>query len=104
MLIPQQLLRFNSSLIAESAQGVILNQERTYVLICTVQEQNADTTSSRGKIWKNVTPAEQYVAQRALGAYVASMCQPEASFDLLYAAQAMSLTEDNIKALNKRLE
>lgn len=30
---------------------------------------------------------EQYVAQRALGAYIASMSQPETSFDLSFAAQ-----------------
>jgi hypothetical protein len=51
-----------------------------------------------------VTPAEQYVAQRALGAYIASVCQPEASFNLSSAAQAMNLIKEDIKALNKRLE
>jgi hypothetical protein len=97
-------LKFNGGLISESAQGVTLTQERTCALIRTVQEHNANTTSSRGKIRKNVTPAEQYVAQRALGAYIASVCQPEASFDLSSAAQAMNPTKEDIKALNKRLE
>ena len=104
VLTRQQPLKFNGGLISESAQGVTLSQERTCALIRTVQDHNADTTSSRGKIRKDVTPAEQYVAQRALGAYVASMCQPEASFDLSYAAQAMNPTKDDIKALNKRLK
>jgi hypothetical protein len=73
-------------------------------LIRTVHESNADTTSSRGKIRKNVTPKEQYVAQRALGAYIASVCQPEATFDLSSAAQSMNPRQNDIKALNKRLE
>jgi hypothetical protein len=51
-------LKFNGGLILESAQGVMLTQERTCALIRTVQEYNADTTSSRGKIRKNMTPAE----------------------------------------------
>jgi hypothetical protein len=97
-------LKFNGGLISESAQGVTLTQERTCALIRTVQEHNADTTSSRGKIRKNVTPAEQYIAQRALGAYIASVCQPEASFDLSFAAQAVNPTKEDIKALNKRLQ
>ncbi|KAE8553803.1 hypothetical protein EYB25_002341 [Talaromyces marneffei] len=97
-------LKFNGGLISESAQGIILNQERICALIRTVQEHNADTTSSRGKIRKNVTPAEQYVAQRALGAYIASVCQPEASFDLAFAAQAINPIKEDIKALNKRLQ
>ncbi|KAE8549025.1 hypothetical protein EYB25_007540 [Talaromyces marneffei] len=97
-------LKFNGGLISESAQGITLNQERTCALIRTVQEYNADTTSSRGKIRKNVTPAEQYVAQRALGAYIALVCQPEASFDLAFAAQAINPIKEDIKALNKRLQ
>ena len=42
---------------------------------------------SRGKISWPLSTKEQYVAQRARGAYVASVCQPEASFDLSSAAQ-----------------
>src|SRR5271156_2353543 len=34
-----------------------------------------------------LTPKDQYIAQRARGAYIASVCQPEASFDLSFAAQ-----------------
>jgi hypothetical protein len=47
---------------------------------------------------------EQYVAQRALGAYIALVCQPEALFNLSSAAQAMNPIKEDIKALNKRLE
>jgi hypothetical protein len=103
-LTPEKPLKFNGGLISKCPQGITLSQKRTCTLIRTVQEGNADTTSSRGKVRKNVTPKEQYVAQRALGAYIASVCQPEAAFDLSFAAQSTNPTKDDIKALNKRLE
>jgi hypothetical protein len=43
------------------------------------------------------------VEQRARGAYIASICQPEASFDLSVAAQHQEPTKDDVLALNKRL-
>jgi hypothetical protein len=48
--------------------------------------------------------AQQYMKQRARGAYIASTCQPEASFDLSVAAQAQQPSDKDIKALNKRLK
>ena len=45
-----------------------------------------------------------YRQQRARGAYIATICQPEASFDLSVAAQQQSPTDADIMALNKRLE
>jgi post-segregation antitoxin (ccd killing protein) len=47
---------------------------------------------------------DQYVAQRARGAYIASVCQPEAAYDLSVAAQAVEPTEKDVSALNKRLQ
>jgi hypothetical protein len=48
--------------------------------------------------------AQRYLEQRARGAYLASICQPEATFDLSVAAQAQQPTEEDCKALNKRLK
>ncbi|EED12764.1 hypothetical protein TSTA_052850 [Talaromyces stipitatus ATCC 10500] len=87
ILTPSNPLKFNGGLITEDVQGITLTQERTCKLIQPVQDRYADTTSSRGKVRKDVSPQEQYVAQRALGAYIASVSQPEASFDLSFAAQ-----------------
>lgn len=42
--------------------------------------------------------------QRARGAYIASTCQAEASFDLSVAAQAQQPSDEDIRALNKRLK
>ncbi|KAI0995534.1 hypothetical protein K3495_g12645, partial [Podosphaera aphanis] len=46
----------------------------------------------------------EYRAQRARGAYIASVCQPEACFDLSSAAQHQNPSQINIEALNKRLK
>jgi hypothetical protein len=45
-----------------------------------------------------------YVAQRALGAYVATVSQPEASFSLSYAAQITDPTWKDAQALNACLK
>ncbi|EED11471.1 hypothetical protein TSTA_007610 [Talaromyces stipitatus ATCC 10500] len=103
-LTPSNPLKFNGGLITEDAQGITLTQERTCKLIRPVQDRYADTTSSQGKVQKDVSPQKQYVAQRALGAYIASVSQPEASFDLSFAAQITNPGKDDIKSLNKRLQ
>ncbi|KAL0929476.1 uncharacterized protein CTRU02_204398 [Colletotrichum truncatum] len=47
---------------------------------------------------------QQYVSQRARGAYLASICQPEASYDLAVAAQIKEPSKEDIEALNVRLQ
>ncbi len=47
---------------------------------------------------------QQYKEQRARGAYIATICQPEASYDLSIAAQHQDPTDAEINALNKRLQ
>jgi hypothetical protein len=47
---------------------------------------------------------KSYIEQRARGAYIATICQPEATFDLSIAAQVQEPSIVDIKALNKRLE
>ena len=48
--------------------------------------------------------AQQYMEQRARGAYIASTFQPEASFDLSVASQAQQPSDEDIRTLNKRLK
>jgi hypothetical protein len=47
---------------------------------------------------------QQSYVQRARGAYIASICQPEATFNLSAAAQHQEPTQDDVRTLNKRLE
>ena len=69
-----------------------------------VNLKTTNLTSSRGTKRVAVTPKDQYIAQRARGAYIASVCQPESSFDLSFAAQVINPKEDDAKRLNKRLQ
>ncbi len=48
-------------------------------------------------------PKDQYIAQRAKGAYIASVYQLKTSFNLSFAAQVINSKETDIKELNKRL-
>src|SRR5204863_8950935 len=59
---------------------------------------------SRGITRQAVSPKDQYVAQRARGAYIASVSQPEAAFDLSFAAQMTNPSKDEVKLLNKRIQ
>ncbi|KAK2005367.1 hypothetical protein LZ32DRAFT_642395 [Colletotrichum eremochloae] len=53
---------------------------------------------------KSPTAIQDYVQQRARGAYIASICQPEACFDLSTAAQHKEPNDEAIEALNRRLK
>jgi len=79
---------------------------------CHVEvEEHGVTVTQKGQANKlSLVDAKQddakqrYVVQRARGAYIASICQPEAAFDLSAAAQATDPNEADIKALNKRIQ
>ena len=97
--------QFNGPRVSLQADGsILLAQERHIKLINLIKPEPATLTSSRGIARPNVLTKDQYVAQRARGAYVATMTQPEASFDLSFAAQVTNPTKDDVKALNQRLQ
>ena len=105
LLTMEHPLKFNGGRISLQADGSIhLTQEQHIKTIGLVKTGPVTLVSSRGIARPNVSMKEQYVAQRARGAYVATMTQPEASFDLSFAAQATEPTKDDIKALNQRLQ
>jgi hypothetical protein len=98
-------LKFNSGLISLVNGTIQLTQEQqcnNLKLVST--KQPTDLVSSRGEIRKAVVSKDQYLSQRARGAYIATVCQPEATFDLSFAAQTTNPREDNVKALNTRLQ
>jgi hypothetical protein len=97
-------LKFNGGLIQLLSDGTItLTQEQHCKNLSTVAQKTATDTGTRG-VARTLTPKDQYVAQRARGAYVASVCQPEASFDLSFAAQVINPGKEDANALNKRLD
>ena len=100
-------IKFNGGQIKldNSDNSILLTQERQCQNLRLVALKKAiDITSSRGEVRQSVTPKDQYIAQRARGAYIATVCQPEAAFDLSFAAQVVNPKEENAKQLNKRLQ
>jgi hypothetical protein len=97
-------LKFNGGVIHASDTGITLTQVRQCKNLKIVSNKNTTTTSSRGAVRQNLTIKDQYIAQRARGAYISSVCQPEAAYDLSVAAQAVEPTENDIKKLNKRIQ
>ncbi|RFU35709.1 hypothetical protein B7463_g538, partial [Scytalidium lignicola] len=81
-------IKFNEGIIQLNDIRISLTQERY----------------SQGTVRQNLTTKEQYIAQYAQGAYITSVCQPEASYDLSVAAQAIDLNQEDVKSLNKRLQ
>ena len=71
--------------------------------IVLIQKNEISFTSNRGLVKKNLSIKDQYVAQRAKNAYLASICQSEISFDLSYVVQSIEYISDDINQLNKRL-
>ena len=66
---------------------ITLTQKRQCQNLTLINIKEAITTTSfRGTIYIALTPKDQYIAQRARGAYIMSICQPKASFNLSYAA------------------
>jgi hypothetical protein len=96
-------LKFNGGLIHLTAGSITLTQPQQCKNVRKVTTGQATTTSIKG-ITRTVNSKDQYIAQRARGAYIASMCQPEASYDLSFAAQVINPTIKDVKSLKKRLE
>lgn len=93
---PKDMLSSSRSL---NFNGCIIQQNESNVLLCQ---------KDQGKKIRLVDPCSDYkqlyVEQRARGAYIATICQPEVSFDLLVAAQHKNPTKEEVSALNKRLK
>ncbi|HEY2455482.1 MAG TPA: hypothetical protein VGI71_23255 [Scandinavium sp.] len=90
-LTPKTALIFNGCILTRSGDELMLRQKEQGKKIELI---DADTPDFQQK----------YVEQRARGAYIATICQPEAAFDLSVAAQNKEPTKEDITALNKRLQ
>jgi hypothetical protein len=97
-------IKFNGAVVTQDKGYVTLNQSQLCKSLSAVTTKDATLTSSRGTLRTSVNQRDQYVSQRAKGAYIASVCQPEASFDLSFAAQVIDPQEEDIKLLNKRIQ
>ena len=95
--------KFNGGLIQLTDEGVSLTQTQHCKNLCTIATHPVTSTGTKSAA-RTLAPEEQYIAQRARGAYIASVCQPEACFDLSFAAQVSNPSKDDYQALNKRLD
>ena len=106
-LTPEAPLMFNGAVVNREPDGSItVTQPRQCQNLAVVNTHKPmSTTSARGNTRDMLSTKDQYVAQRARGAYIASVCQPEATFDVSVAAQvSQEPTDEQIKALNKRIQ
>jgi hypothetical protein len=97
-------LKFNDTIIERQENDIHLRQISQSDHLQQIKDVDIATISSKDKIRFALTSKEQYVAQRARDAYVASICQFETSFDLSLAAQSIEISSENITILNKRLQ
>ena len=79
-------LKFNGTQIKLDSNNIVLTKESHVGGILPVTDHSIDSTSFRGITRKKISPKENYLAQRARGAYISSVCQSEASFNLFQAA------------------
>jgi hypothetical protein len=59
---------------------------------------------NQGQKLEAATDRKTYIKQRARGAYIATTCQPMASFDLSVAAQIPNPSKNDIAKLNRRIK
>jgi hypothetical protein len=104
-LISTNFLKFNDTQIERiDSNEVIYFRQQTHIQnIQLIKAEFTIITRARDKIRTMLTLRDQYIAQRARGAYLISICQAEASFDQFRAAQSIEITSDDIISLNKRL-
>jgi hypothetical protein len=96
---PRDELTSKSPLIFNGCVLKMIPETDAMVLLQKDQGKKLQAVNEKGE-----NPKQEYLEQRARGAYIASICQPEAAFDLSVAAQHQDPTKDNIGALNKRLD
>jgi hypothetical protein len=97
-------LKFNDTIIERQENDIYLRQISQSDHLQLIQNVDIAIISSKDKVRLALISKEQYVTQRTRNAYVASICQSKASFDLFLAAQSIEVSSENITTLNKRLQ
>jgi hypothetical protein len=97
-------LKFNDTIIERQENDIYFRQISQSDHLQLIQNVDIAITNSKSKIRLALISKEQYVTQRARDAYVASICQSKASFDLSFAVQLIEDSSKNITTLNKQLQ
>jgi hypothetical protein len=106
-LITSTSIKFNDEVIFKNDQNddLFLNQLKQFDQIKLINlSSSVDLISSRDQIRKSMISKNQYVTQRVRDAYIATLSQSKASFDLSVAVQIINPKEEDVKRLNKRLQ
>ncbi len=105
-LISDNSLKFNDTRIEriESNDTIYFRQETHIQGIQLINSTESTITNARGKVRIKLILRDQYIAQRAREAYLVSICQSEAFFDLSHVDQLIEMSSDDINVLNKRLQ
>jgi hypothetical protein len=72
-LTKQTPIKFNRGLITQEGNSIKLTQEYQARNLKLISTKPIDLTSSRGETYKAVNIKDQYVAQHARGAYIATI-------------------------------
>lgn len=76
-----QPLKFHSAQMKLDSKDIVLTKKSNIGELFSVINHAADFTSSKQIARKILSLKEQYLAQRAGGAYIASVCQSEVFFN-----------------------
>ncbi|KAI0992084.1 hypothetical protein K3495_g16102, partial [Podosphaera aphanis] len=97
-------LQFNGSIfILNKDYSVDLRQNGQGKKIELIDASLGHNSTIKHDLAINSTIKKAYIQQRARGAYLASICQPEACYELSVAAQIQNPSRDHITKLNGRL-
>ncbi len=88
ILTPGTSFKFNGGLLSKKEDGTLTLSQSHHA-----QKLNTIATAS--------VSTDEYVSQRALGAYIAANCRPDLSFGFSFAAQATNPDKKDAQALNK---
>lgn len=94
---------FQTKELEELKPGYSINFNGAKISLSLDSSSISVTQTSHFKNISKASSKDEYIAQRARGAYIATICQPQATFDLSQAAQIIEPTADQMKKLNTRL-
>jgi hypothetical protein len=90
MLSDKNQISFNGGIVKQDKDRIWFRQKGQGTNLVTIDLKSKDRTTT-------------YREERARGAYVAMLCQPEASYDLSVAAQFQEPEDEDVRNLNKRI-
>ena len=103
--IMNQSIKFNEIKIQLKSNETITITKKLHVKkIILIIKKNAFSINFKNITRSKLSTKKQYVTQRVRDAYMISICQFKTSFDFFHVAQIININDNDIIALNKRLQ